>query len=234
MKELPKTGGSPQLEPEASSDKVRILVVDDHPIVRRAITQMLSGKPDIEVCGEAGDALQALEAVERLAPTLAIVDIGLNGRNGLELIKDLKARWPAVKVLVMSVHDESHYAERALHAGAQGYVSKEARPRVIEDAIRQVAMGRVFLSETAAAGIINRVAGLKSAEGQSALDVLSDRETEVFELLGQGYGTREIAERFHLSPKTIASHLQNMKRKLKMASTRELIRFAMAYNQDRH
>lgn len=227
-----ETSATPGLGPAEVGEGVRILVVDDHPIVRAAITQLVAGKPGMQVCGEAGDAASAMEAVERLGPGMAIVDISLNGTNGLELIKDLNARWPTLRILVLSVHDELQYAERSLHAGALGYISKQARPEAIEQAISRVAQGQAFLSEAAAARVINRVAGVGLGDRASVLDALSDRETEVFELMGRGFGTREIADRLHLSVKTVASHRENLKRKLKVKTIQELLRFAIAYAGD--
>jgi DNA-binding NarL/FixJ family response regulator len=208
------------------ASKSKILLVDDHPIVREGLTQLIRGEADMTVCGEAASAEQALDAVTRLNPDLAIVDITLVGANGIELIKNLKAVRPLIPVLVLSMHEESHYAERALRAGASGYVMKqEARDRIIE-AIRTVIAGGDYLSEKMQRSIVHRyLHGIDSKE-TSPIDRLSDREVEVLNLLGEGLSSKDIAVRLHLSQKTVDSHRTHLKEKLGLKDAPELIRFA--------
>jgi DNA-binding NarL/FixJ family response regulator len=206
--------------------KAKILLVDDHPLVRDGLAQLIGGEADMTVCGEAASAEQALEAVTRLNPDLAIVDITLVGANGIELIKNLKAVRPLIPVLVLSMHDESHYAERALRAGASGYVMKrEARDRIM-DAIRIVLAGGDYLSEKMQKSIVHRyLHGIDSKE-TSPIERLSDREVEVLNLLGEGLSSKEIADQLHLSQKTVDAHRTHLKEKLSLKGAPELLRFA--------
>ena len=192
------------------------------------LTQRINSEQDLEVCGQARDAHAALEAIERLRPNIAVVDIALGDSSGVELIKDIKVRYPHLPSLVLSMHDEALYAERSLHAGAKGYVMKQEETDVLLRAIRQVLRGQVYLSEKVKEGIVNRLGGnLPEGEVTSLIKQLSDRELEVFQLIGDGYATPEIANRLHLSMKTVASHRENIKRKVGLHTGEELARFAI-------
>lgn len=206
--------------------KSKILLVDDHQIVRDGLAQLIRGEADMTVCGEAASAEEAVGAVTRLKPDLAIVDITLGGVNGIELIKNLKAISPSLSVLVLSMHDESHYAERALRAGASGYVMKrEARARIME-AIRTVLSGGDYVSERMQKSIVHQyLHGIGSKE-TSPIDRLSDREVEVLNLLGSGLSSKDVADRLHLSQKTVDSHRTHLKEKLNLKGAQELVRFA--------
>jgi DNA-binding NarL/FixJ family response regulator len=207
--------------------KTRILIVDDHPMMREGVKQRINRESDLAVCAEAASAAEALEAIPKHDPEMVIVDVAMAGKNGIELVKDIKVRHPRLPVIVLSVFDESLYAERALWAGARGYVMKQESADVLVQAIRRVRSGQVFVSERVSAKILNRVAGRRGEATDSPIEELSDRELEVFRLIGDGYGAREIAAKLHLSAKTVATHTEHMKRKLSLSSTRALTRFAI-------
>ena len=209
--------------------QTRILIVDDHPMMREGLAQLIGQQPDMAVCGEAGEAGDALEKVRLLKPSLVLADITLPGRNGLELIKDIQALEAGVLVLVISMHDESFYAERVLRAGGRGYVMKQEGGKKILEAIRQVAAGQIFVSDKMSARILEIFSGRQPAEGRAAVENLTDREFEVFQLIGQGMGTKELAGQLHLSPKTIQVHRANIKVKLQVRSMAELIRHAVRW-----
>jgi DNA-binding NarL/FixJ family response regulator len=213
---------------ESTGDKRRVLLVDDHPLVCEGLTQRINTEADLVVCGQARDAHSALEAIEKLQPHIAVVDIALGTGSGVELVKDIKVRYPHLPALVLSMHDETLYAERSLHAGAQGYVMKQEETAVLLQAIRQVLRGQVFLSDKVKNGIVNRLGGnLPQGQVTSLIKKLSDRELQVFQLIGDGYATHEIAEQLHLSMKTVASHRENIKKKLNLTSGEALARFAI-------
>lgn len=209
---------------------MKILIVDDHALVRLGLAQLIADEPDLEVCGDACDVPEALERVGELQPDLVIVDISLPRGNGIELTKALKTRYPDVKVLIASMHDESLFAERALHAGALGYINKqEATDKVIE-AVRQVLDGQIYLSAEMTSHLLHRLGNRRDdlLEGPS-LKLLSDREWEVFELIGHGVATRQIAEQLHLSIKTIETHREHIKQKLNLTNGTELTRRAVQW-----
>ncbi len=213
---------------ETVDDKQRVLLVDDHPLVCEGLARRINEEPDLLVCGQARDGHSALEAIEKLHPHVAVVDIALGSGSGVELIKDLKVRHPHLPALVLSMHDEALYAERSLHAGAKGYVMKQEESATVVRAIRQVLRGQVYLSDRVKDGIVNRLGGkVTDGEVTSLTQQLSDRELEVFQLIGDGYSTHEIADRLHLSMKTVASHRENIKRKLNLNTSEELARFAI-------
>jgi DNA-binding NarL/FixJ family response regulator len=215
----------------AASPNKMVFLVDDHPLVREWLTNLIQQQPDLRVCGEAENGLQAREAIARLKPDVAIVDISLKDSSGLELIKDLRLTSPPVAVLVLSMHEESHYAERALRAGALGYIMKRETATKVVAAIRQVLQGRIYLSESLAVGMAAQfVSGRTLATGSPA-EVLSDRELEVFEQLGEGRGTRQIAEALGVSIKTVQAYSARIKEKLKLASATELIREAVRWRE---
>lgn len=210
-------------------DKRTIVIVDDHPIVRRGLADLINHEDDLLVCGQAADAYEAMDAIEALKPDLAIVDISLKGKSGMEAIMDIKIKHPNLPVLVLSMHDEALYAERALRAGAKGYIMKQEATEKVITAIRKVLGGQVYVSDGMAAKIVNRFAGTVRDAGASAIDRLSDRELEVFRLIGEGYGTRQIAERLHLSIKTIETYRAHIKGKVSLSSAAELLRYAVQW-----
>jgi DNA-binding NarL/FixJ family response regulator len=212
-----------------ATPQTRILIVDDHPMMREGLAQLIGGQQDMTVCGEAGNAQEALEMVRLLQPNLVLADITLPGRNGLELIKDIQALEASVAVLVISMHDEALYAERVLRAGGRGYVMKQEGGKRIMEAIRQVAAGKIFVSDKMSARILEIFSGRRTEAGASPVENLTDREFEVFQLIGQGMETKELARELHVSPKTIEVHRANIKAKLKVKSMAELIRYAVRW-----
>lgn len=216
-----------------SSRKTKIFLVDDHPLVREWLTNLIHQQPDLTVCGEAEAASQALLAIAESKPDLAVVDISLEGSSGIELIKNIKGLRPPVKVIVLSMHDETLYAERALRAGARGYIMKRETAKRIIVAIRQVLEGKLYLSERITALFAEKFVDGRIPAGGPAVDLLSDRELEVFELLGQGCETRNIAERLHVSMKTVQAFCARIKEKLNLASATELLREAIRWHEDR-
>jgi DNA-binding NarL/FixJ family response regulator len=210
------------------ASKYRVLLVDDHPVVCEGLMQRINTEPDLEVCGQARDGHSALDAMEKLHPHIAVIDIALGAGSGVELLKDMKVRYPHLPALVLSMHDEGLYAERSLHAGARGYVRKGEEIGVLLRAIRQVLRGEIFLSEKVKDGIVRRLGGIvPDGEVTSLIKQLSDRELEVFQFIGDGFATHEIADRLHISMKTIASHRENIKRKLNLRDGEQLSRFAI-------
>lgn len=211
----------------------RILVVDDHPIMRDGITQVINQEADLRVCAQAADAQEALGALKTHAPDLAIVDISLAAQeiNGLELIKDIKNRHPRLPILVLSMHDEALYAERVLRAGARGYIMKQAPAEKLLTAIRTVLSGKIYLSDKMAEKMLQRFAPGSSAPDGLPIECLSDRELEVFQLIGQGFKPGAIAEKLHLSVKTVDSYYARIKEKMNFKSANELLRYAVQWGQ---
>jgi DNA-binding NarL/FixJ family response regulator len=212
-----------------SAAKKRVLVVDDHPMTREGLAQLIGNQPDIEVCGEAGNAFEALEKIASLKPDLVLSDITLPGKNGLELIKDIHAMHPGVLVLVISMHDEALYVERVLRAGGRGYVMKQEGGKKIAEAIRQVLDGHIHVSEKMSVKILEVFSGRRADVSASPVEKLTDREFEVFQLIGEGLETKQMADKLHLSPKTIEVHRANIKAKLKLSGMSELIRYAVRW-----
>lgn len=209
---------------------IRVLLVDDHPIVRYGFARLLGTEHDIVVCAEAVDPHTAIEALS-VAPDVAVVDISLGAGSGIDLIRELKDRLASLHVLVVSMHDELLYAERALRAGASGYVMKHEATDKIVRAIRAVAAGGTFVSEAVSTRLVQRVA--TGVAGGGPLDSLTDRELHVLQLLGRGLGTREIAEQLHVSIKTVETYRARLKDKMKLRSGTELVRFAVKWAEDR-
>ncbi len=205
----------------------RILIVEDHPVVRRGLVELINAEPDLHVCGEADDAPAAIQSLGQARPDLVIIDISLKRGNGIDLVKQIKARDGQIKLLVTSVHDESLYAERALRAGAMGYVNKSEPIQTILNAIRQVLRGRIFLSMP----MVNRMLQSPAPEAtqESPIASLSDRELQVFELISRGLTTREIASKLLLSIKTIETHRDHIRMKLKLKNSTELIHHAVQW-----
>jgi DNA-binding NarL/FixJ family response regulator len=213
------------------NNKKRILVVDDHPMMRQGLAQLVGAETDLVVCGEAENAESALDCISTMKPDLVLADISLPGKNGLELIKDFQALQPGLPVLVISMHDESLYAERVLRAGGRGYVMKQEGGKKLMLAIRQVLGGQIYVSEKMSALILEIFSGRRGGAESSPVENLTDREFEVFQLVGEGKGTRDIAEKLHLSVKTVDVHRTNIKKKLKLESATELIRFAVRWSE---
>jgi DNA-binding NarL/FixJ family response regulator len=207
--------------------KRKILVVDDHPIVREGMTLLINREPDLAVCADAEESNAALEAIENLRPDLAIVDISLPGRDGLELLKMIRAKDPQMPVLILSMHGETTYAERALRAGANGYIMKQEATEKVLVAIRRILNREIYVSDQIANRMLRHLAGAHEKDERSPLDGLSDRELEVFRRMGQGQSTRHIAEELHLSVKTIETHQARLKEKLSLRSSRELVQYAI-------
>jgi len=207
------------------TDKFTILIVDDHPIVCRGLRQLVADEPDLEVCGEAEDVSGALQQVKSLHPDVVVIDLSLKGGHGLELIQEIKASNERIKMLVSSMHDESLYAERVLRAGAMGYISKQESPDKIIGALRQVLHGEIYLSARMSNRLLHRLTSGQSFE-TSPIENLSDRELQVFEMIGQGLATKEIAQKLDRSHKTIEAHREKMKSKLNLKSGTELNRHA--------
>lgn len=204
----------------------RVLIVDDHPIVRRGLVQVIEQEPDLEVCGEAEDADSAVAAMKQLTPDVALVDLMLKGASGTDLIKSLKSRHQSIPILVLSMHDEAVYAERALRAGAHGYIMKEEATSQVLTALRKVLQGDVYVSDRMVSRILRRMVG--GAHG-GGIDSLSDRELEVFQWIGRGLSVSEIAERLQVSPKTVETYRAHIKEKLKLANSAEVMRFAVQW-----
>ena len=214
---------------ETSESKTKIVIVDDHPIVRQGLAELINHEDDLVVCGQAEEAPEAMGVIKAIKPDMVIVDILLKETSGMELIKDIKARYPNLAVLALSMHDESLYAERALRAGAKGYIMKAEATEKVIGAIRKILSGDIYLSEPMAAKLIHKLVGGRTEVGASAIDRLSDRELEVFRLIGQGYGTRQIAEKLHLSVKTIESYRAHIKEKLNLSDAAELLQYAIQW-----
>ncbi len=213
------------------NSKTRIAIIDDHPIVRQGLSELICHQSEFIVCGEAEDAPSALRMVEASRPDVAIVDISLKDSSGIELIKDLKVRFPKILILVLSMHDESFYAERVLRAGARGYVTKEEATECVITAIRKLLDGGIYLSELMASRMLSKFVEGPSDAGGLPVDRLTDRELQVFELVGRGISTRQIAQKLHLSIKTVESHRENIKRKLKLDNATELLQHAVKWVQ---
>lgn len=203
--------------------KRTILIVDDHAVFREGLVRIVNQEKDLAVCGEASDAAEALEKAAALKPDLAVVDISLEGVGGLEVVKSLRARFPEMRLLMLSMHPESLYGERALRSGANGYVMKREGGRSLLTAVRHVLDGKTHVSRELNELILQK-ASLPSGAG---VDVLSNRELEVFQLIGQGFGTREIAERLSISMKTVETHRENIREKLGLSGTPDLVRRAI-------
>lgn len=206
--------------------KTRVLIVDDHPMTRDGLALLINQQPELEVCCEAKSAAQALQAVLEKKPGLVLADFTLRDKNAIELIKDIKAVRPGLPVLVVSMHDEALYADRVLRAGGRGYVSKAEGGEKILQAIRRVLDGKIHVSESMASRILESFSGAPCGETSTPVEQLSDREFEVFDLLGDGVSTRQIATRLHLSPKTVDAHRARIKEKLNLKTTAELVAYA--------
>ena len=210
-------------------NKKRILIIDDHPMMRQGLAQLIGAEADLTVCGESENAGQALDAIRAVEPDLALADISLPDKSGLELIKDFQSVRPGLPVLVISMHDESLYAERVLRAGGRGYIMKQEGGKKLMEAIRQVLGGQIYVSEKMSARILEIFSGRREDAECSPVGKLTDREFEVFQLIGQGKSTKDIAAGLHLSAKTVEVHRINIKQKLNLKSAPELIRYAVRW-----
>lgn len=208
----------------------RILIVDDHPVMRMGLAQLINSKADLEVCGEAGTAKEGLQQIEALSPDLVILDLSLPDGHGLEVLKDVGVLYPDLRVLVLSSNDESIYAERALKAGARGYIMKEAAAAHLVEAIHTIARGQVYVSEQISQLIVETFTGRKKrGNGGSPIEKLTDREFEVFQLIGEGKGSREIANQLGVSVRTIDAHRAHIKEKLGIKDANALVRQAVRW-----
>jgi DNA-binding NarL/FixJ family response regulator len=211
-----------------STRRVRILIVDDHPVVRDGLIDLISHEPDLEVCGEAAEAGEAVRKVKEQHPDVVIVDLSLRSGHGIDLIEQIKAHDPGIRMLVSSMHDEELFAERALRAGALGYINKQETTEKVIEAVRQVLQGEIYVSPAMASRMLHTVVGGEPLN-QDPIAGLSNRELEVFELIGDGLSTKQIANKLHLSPKTIETHRDKIKNKLNLANSNELTRRAVQW-----
>lgn len=209
----------------------RILIVDDHPMMREGLAQLIEQEPDLRACCQADTAAQAMASISANRPDLVLLDISLPDKSGLELIKDVQALHPGLPILVVSMHDETLYAERVLRSGGRGYIMKQEGGKKLMQAIRQVLGGQIYVSEKIGAKILEVFSGRRAQGARSPVEQLTDREFEVFQLLGQGKSTRELAQHLHLSVKTIEVHRANIKKKLTLKSGADLVRYAIRWTE---
>jgi DNA-binding NarL/FixJ family response regulator len=224
---------SPAPLPHRPQKLTRVLLVDDHPLIRDSLANAINSEADLTVCGEAEDRHQALELIKAATPDLVITDITLKDSDGVELIKDIHSLWPKLLVLVVSMHDESLYAERVIRAGARGYITKQEAARNILQAIRRVLAGAIYLNERIATRLLSRLV-MPTAPAESSPDqLLTDRELQVFELTGRGLNTRHIAARLHLGAKTVETYRARIREKLNLKDPAELLQLAITWVHNR-
>ena len=214
------------------SAKTRIFIVDDHPLLRRGLAELINREPDMTFCGEAEDSPSAIKAISQIKPDLVIVDISLKGYNGIELIKNIKAFDSKIQVLVLSMHDESIYAMRVLKAGAKAYVMKQEVVDKVMEAVRRIRAGKVFVSERVASRMLDQVVVGGDPAPDSPVDLLSDRELEIVNMIGSGLPTREIAAKLHISIKTVESHRARIKEKLNLQNAIQLVQFCVRWVEE--
>lgn len=207
--------------------KRRLFIIDDHPVFREGLVRIINQEKDLTVCGEASDAAEALRQIEAMKPDMAMIDISLEGMNGIDLTKTLRNRFPSLKLLILSMHPESLYAERALRAGANGYVMKRESGRKLLSAIRHVLEGKTHISPELNELLLQTLSHPEKNKKTSAVGQLSDRELEVFQLIGQGFSTRQIAEKLNVSMKTVETHREHIKEKMSLSSTSDLVQRAI-------
>ena len=229
-----KTDSSATYRPpnQPAPRKSRILVVDDHPIVRQGLALLINQEADLVVCGEAEEASGAMHVLSSSRPDVLIVDISLNGPDGLDLLKNIRNVYPTLPVLILSMHDESIYAERALRAGANGYIMKQEATEKVLVALRRILGGEIYVSDRIANKMLKHYITGSGTLRHSSIADLSDRELEVFRLIGEGHGTRQIAEELHISVKTVESYQAHIKEKLSLRSARELMQHAIQWNMN--
>ena len=213
----------------SSGTKRRVLVVDDHPIVRQGLALMIDQEPDLAVCAEAEEGASALAAIAADRPDIVLLDISLPGPDGMELLKTIRSTDPALPVLVLSMHDESTYAERALRAGANGYIMKQEATENVLVALRRILRGEMYVSDRVTSTMLRQIASGTGKSTLAPIARLSDRELEVFRLIGEGHGTRQIADELHLSVKTVESYQAHIKEKLALQSSRDLVQRAIEW-----
>lgn len=212
-------------------NRAKVLIVDDHPTMREGLVRVIEREADLQVCGETGNAREAMEIVQASKPDLVLLDLSLGKDNGIELIKDLRIRHPLVVVLVHSMHEDSLYAGRALRAGARGYVTKSEPPGNILKAIREVLAGEIYLNPALTKEVLHTLVADDHQKGASPFGVLSDREFEVFEMMGKGFVTKEIAATLHLSQKTVQAHRDHIREKMGLRDAASLLRFAIRWTE---
>ena len=213
----------------SETKKCRVLLVDDHPIVRQGLALLIDREPDLSVCGEADGAHSAFRAITTLRPDIVVLDISLSGPDGLDVLKEIRMKTSSLPVLILSMHDESIYAERAMRAGANGYIMKQEATERVLVAIRRILQGEVYLSDRLTSTMLQKFVCGTSPAKKSPLVNLTDRELEVFRLIGEGHGTRQIADELHLSVKTIESYQAHLKEKLALRNARELVQHAIEW-----
>jgi DNA-binding NarL/FixJ family response regulator len=217
------------VRPKPELTRAKVFLVDDHPLVREWLSQLIQREDDLAVCGEAEDAQEALKKIEETKPDIVVADISLKQTHGLELVKDLQARHPSLPVLVLSMHDESLYAERVLRAGAKGYITKQEATKRILHAVRQVLNGQIYISEKMASRMVHKMVLGRADSQKSPIERLTDRELEVFQLIGRGQATRRIAAELHLGVKTVESYRARIKEKLKLEDGTQLLQHAIQW-----
>jgi DNA-binding NarL/FixJ family response regulator len=227
-------GGGNMTETKTKTSARRVLIVDDHPIVREGLTQLIDQQSDLSVCGQACDVEEAQRAIAALQPDVVVLDLGLRDSDGLDVLRDLRRHNRTLPVLILSMRDEDIYAERLLSAGANGYIMKQAAADQLLVALRRVLAGGVYVSERVGASLIRRFATAAPAVDSDPVARLSNRELQVIHLIGHGKATREIAAKLNLSVKTIESHRQRIKKKLNLANAPQLVQFAVSWCSDRH
>lgn len=211
--------------------KSRVLLVDDHAVVRKGMTAMINEEPDMVVCGEADGVRSALDAVAQCSPDVALVDLSIKDGDGLELIKEIRRRWKDVAVLVLSMYDASVYADRALRAGARGYIMKAQAARTVMDGIRSVLRGETYFSDPKQENLAENFGDAPAADRSNLLATLTDREMQVLRCIGKGWSGQEIADELFISPKTVEAHREHIKHKLELASSGDLLRYAIEHNR---
>jgi DNA-binding NarL/FixJ family response regulator len=210
----------------------RILLIDDHPIMRHGLAQLLRMEEGLEICGEAGSAREGIEAIPKVSPDLVILDLTLPDRHGLELLKDIQVQHPGMRCLVLSMHDEALYAERALRAGARGYIMKEVAADHLVTAVRKILSGGIFISEAISARMIEQLSSAHNRGGPAGIETLTDRELEVLGMIGTGTPTKLIAERLGISVRTVEAHRAHIKEKLAITDGAALVRYAVQWSEN--
>jgi DNA-binding NarL/FixJ family response regulator len=215
-------------------DRIRVMVIDDHPAIREAIADTIAGKMDLELVGQAGSASEAHALIRKLLPDVAIVDMSLEDSHGLDLVHSLKAQYPSISIVVFSMYDESVYAERAIRAGASAYLMKSEPTQNVVEAIRWVSRGEIYLSQRMASRILSKVTRGRTTKPGFALDDLTDREMAVFQMLGQGLSIEDITDRLNLSRKTVETYRRRTKEKLGLDTVAELLQYAVQWTHSQH
>lgn len=219
------------LRSSAASGATRILLVDDHPLVREGLAEVLTREPDLKICGQAEDRIQALQLIPAANPHLAIIDLALKRGHGLELIKDIRIQFPDVLMLVVSMQDELLHAERVLRAGASGYIAKDEATNLVVQAVRQVLRGETYISQRVASQMAAGLSGRLQRSPGSALSTLTDRELQIFQLIGDGLGRQKIAEQLHLDVNTVETYRTRIKDKLQLKDAQEVLQMAIRFNR---